>query len=191
MLENILIAVGSSGLTVGLLYAIFRPTINHFLAKELAKFQSSLDEKLDEQRIRFSSLHQKRADILGELYGRLKEYEIAVRVFLDPMEVAGGPTKEELLDDVNKAINTFQGYFRRHRIYLPTALCQQVDSAYDEMRGIAGRFALFLGGKRTEQSAPYEKGKIEAWSEGWDKMTEQIPKALVEVEQEFRRLVEV
>ncbi len=189
--QEVAIQAGSSALTVAILMALFGLFINHRFSLRFEEFKQSLQQKMLEYQIKFSAIHERRAEVLGELYGRLKEFQIAVDELIHPMEMSGMPSKNELIGIVNERIDSFQSYLRRNRIYLPENLCNQIDSAYKQMRTIAGEFAIYINERESNIDTDFMKEKRKVWHEGWKKMSGPIPEAVTKLESEFRQIIDL
>jgi len=189
--QEIAIQAGSSALAVTIFMVLFGAFIKYRLSRQLEEFKQSLQQKMLEYQIRFSSLHEKRAEVLGELYGRLKQFQVSVDDLISPMEGMGIPPKKELTGIVNKRIDAFQTYLRRNRIYLPENLCEQIDSAYVQMRYIAGEFAIYIHEDESNIDTNLMKQKMKIWHEGWKKMSGPIPETVTKLESEFRKLIDL
>ena len=55
-----------------------RSLIKHFFERDLVRFKLNLEKISFEHQIRFSKLHEIRAQIIADLYGRLYEFHWAV-----------------------------------------------------------------------------------------------------------------
>ena len=73
--------------------------------------------------MQFSKLHERRAEVIAELYGLLVETEWASKGFVSSRDA---PQEEKYVTAMNKAAE-FYWYFEKNRIYLPQPLCEQLE----------------------------------------------------------------
>jgi hypothetical protein len=78
--------------------------------------------------MRFSKLHEKRAEIIAELYSRAVELQKKGGRYV--LQI-GGQEPEEQFEEVRNTMYEFHDFFDKHRIYLPERACS-VLSAFDD-----------------------------------------------------------
>jgi hypothetical protein len=157
--QAILLALGGNAALLFALAWLARSFGSQLLAKDIEKFKSSLaaasteaTERLKhelqlvahEHQVRFSKLHERRAEVIASLYALLVEAQWAGQSFVAVFEYAGEPPKEQ---KYATAMNKFAEFFRafdKSRIYLPELVCTQLDEFLREMRNRVIRFGVYV-----------------------------------------------
>ncbi len=179
--------VGMFAAGSGILALLIRSVLGSLLKKDIEKFKHDLSKVAFEHQIRFENLHQKRADVIADLYGHIVESERAASSFLSPIEMNGAPTKEEKYNKaINSTIELFR-YFDKNRIYLSDDLCEKVDKFVDELRGPIIDFSSYLDAPESNMNVMKEKREV--WHESYTKVKEDIPIARKALEVEFRKII--
>jgi len=201
--QSILLAVGGNAALLVALAWIARSFGSQLLAKDLEKFKASLStasseasERLKhelqmvahEHQVRFSKLHERRAEVIASLYALLVEAQWAGQSFVSVAEWAGEPPKQE---KYTTAMNKFAEFFRafdKNRIFLPEAVCQQLDEFLQGMRGRVIHFGVYV---RTDDLAPDHviKEKYEVWSGASEYFNKELPAARKALEAELRAML--
>ena len=127
---SVLLAIGGSAGILVVLGFLARSVIRAWLAKDLEKFKVELKSTSDtaierlkadlqraafEHQVRFSKLHEKRAEVIAQLYKYLAETTWAIEDFVQPFE--GEPSRKEKYDPTwNKIVECYR-FLDQHRIY--------------------------------------------------------------------------
>lgn len=177
----------------------FDKELNEYQAKidkELKEHQASIDKELNEyrnelekDRLRYTKLHNKRAEITAELYEKFVEFEEDLRSLTHPMQKVGDPAKDEKLENTAKSGNEFLNFYMMNKIYFPPEVCETVEEIVEESMEIHKE-------KRTRAAKfahrEMEPGDFEKELDYWERVTEEdIPKLKEELENHFRELLGV
>src|SRR5882762_456564 len=127
--QSVLLAFGGNAALLLLLGWLARSLGSQLLAKDLEKFKSDLAttsssaaEQLKhelavaalEHNVKFSKLHERRAEVVAEAYGLLVEAHWASQSFVSLMEWVGEPPKQEkYVTAMNKSAE-FYRYFDKN-----------------------------------------------------------------------------
>jgi len=128
--EQLIAIIGGSTVLIGAVAWLTRSIIVHFLSKDIENYKMRLkaetDQKLEELRnsfrmrafeheTRFLRLHEKRAEILAELYKKLVEAASAARVFVVPINLGTDEENDKQRYKVAmEKITFFYDYFDIH-----------------------------------------------------------------------------
>lgn len=204
MFETILITLGSSTLLVVALGFLSRSIINHYLSKDIETYKIKIKAESDisqeqlknslkliavEHEIRFKRLHEKRAEVLDELYAHLAEAVYLTRSFVSIMEWVGDKSKQDKYLEAMQKIVEFYRYFDRHRIYLTDEQCELIDAFVDRLREPSIEFSFYLDVPKFNQEMLKEKSKV--WREAWESVEKKVPPARQALEDEFRKMLGV
>jgi hypothetical protein len=107
-----------------------RSLVGNFLTKDIEKFKGDLQVAAIEHQIRFSKLHEKRAQVLADLYKLLVVATWETESFASPMEFSGEPDKGQKFRQALEAITAYFRFFDQHRIYLPEELCTSLQALH-------------------------------------------------------------
>ena len=205
--QTIILAVTGNTLVLGVLGWLFKSLIGKLLAQDLERFKASLASETAtaveclkhelqivavEHQIRFSKLHEKRAEVIAELYGLLVKLHRATSSFVHPIEFKGEPTKREKYEIAWKTMGEFNQFLDEHRIYLPESICKQLEKFEMDVRSQAIGFGVYIGGREIEADLQPDvfSQKLKAWTTANEYMQTQVPIARAALEQELRNILE-
>jgi len=198
-------ALGASTVLLGAVAWLIRSLLKQLLSKDieihktqlktesdrnLETFRATLQQRATEHQILFSRLHDKRANIVAELYSKMVEAISATESFVSPAEWVGEPDKKEKYKKAMHHIVDFFCYFDRRRIFLEKPLCQKIDEMVNAVRNPAIEFSCYLDHPDFEPSLAKEKRDV--WMKAWhDVKRDIVPAARQSLEDEFRELLGV
>lgn len=115
---------------------------------EIERLKSSLQMIALEHQVRFSKLHERRAELIAELYELLLDTESVARKFIfietrDKKEAAAAKSKVFELYD----------FIQKHRLYLPNSVCRSLDNFEGNLR----RSVLFVSSYWTDIEFPNDQ----------------------------------
>jgi len=157
--QTILFALGGNAAVLAVLGWLSKSFVNQLLAKDIEVFKTTLKTEAEaasqklrhelekatiEHQVRFSKLHEKRAEVIAELYSLLVQAYWDISSFVSPIEWSGEPNKQEKYAKAMNSVADFYRYFDRHRIYIPEDLCSQIDEFVQEMRKKAIGFGVYV-----------------------------------------------
>jgi len=201
-LEIIIASVGGSAALFAIMGWLAKSLLSQFLTKdienhkaklkyeseiELTKFRNEIEKTAFEHQIRFSKLHEKRAEVLASLYKLLVESIWLTRSLASPAEWVGEPSKNEKYADAMNKLGEFFRFFDQHRIYIPENLCPLIDDFIDKLRSPSIELGVYFRIERPNERTLKEKQ--EAWDRAWDSAKNDVPKTRQELEREFRTIL--
>jgi len=204
MLPDVLKQLGLFGIGVTAIGWLIRTIIVHWLDRDVAKYRSDLHSARDvemerlrndlrirsiEHEIRFRSIHERQAEVLAETYSCLYKLNKAVASYIAILEHQGDPSKEEKLKVVSQMHDKFQSYFNPRKIFFPKTLGDRVMSVANKFAEIAN---IFTRGQQREQRGSYSPpDEPDHWQKAYDRMKDEVPPLLEQLEQGFQRLLGV
>lgn len=205
MWSEFIVGVGGSALLLAAAGWLTKSIISHFLSKDvenyklalkattdlrIEEFRSSLRMRAYEHEVRFSRLHERRAEIVAELYSKLADAVNATADFVSIIEWLGAPSKEHKYRIAMEKIVEFFSYFDSKRIFLSAELCLQIENFVDKIRDPAIEFSEYMNDTRQDPELGKEKRVV--WSKVWKSVTrEDVPQARKALETEFRNILGV
>ena len=180
-------SIGGSAILFAALAWLTKSVINHFLSKDIEKFKRELQKSAFEHQIRFSQLHERRANIIADIYGRLYEFYWAACAFLKHYPSSDNTKKSTLLMKLTEHAEGFKDFFDKHRIYFTEEICSQIDELVKSLDEASIPLGLVVEGfdKGTEQDV------LEVWRKGADIMMKKVPEIKSSLEINFRQILGV
>jgi len=156
---------------------------------ESERLRAQLSIAATEHQVKFSRLHDKRAEVITDLYSLLVQAHWDAGSFVSPVEFGGEPNKKEKYVTAMNAIADFFRFFEKNKIYLPAALCDLLERFVQVMRQKIIGFGVYV--HYDEETMPSESHhkKHEAWIAAWDYFDKEVPVARAALEQELRNIL--
>jgi hypothetical protein len=151
---------------------------------EIEKLKSALSMAAAQHQIRFSTLHEKQAEIVAKVYAALREAIAALSGYTKAFEPVGGPPKEERRKSAAKAANEFTKLYSANQIFMPEAAAAKLDAINEELRTAFVRFAY-----QVDMMPPENFDHTKNWVEIMEKVERLSKSALRELEKDFRSLL--
>lgn len=133
---------------------------------------------------RFSKLHEIRAQIIADLYGRLCEFHWAVCAFLRDFHKANHDAQRfQELDDKSYY---FKDFFDKHRIYFTENICSKIDALVKSFySAYVPLDAIVPGTDRNDKQVKPE------WNKCAKIVKEKCPEIIESLERDFRKILGV
>jgi hypothetical protein len=163
---------------------VARSWLQHGFAKDLETFKNQLRLQAIEFQTCFSVLHQKRAEVLGQLYARLVSATNRLASVVSTTQMPDGTPLSKKWDDVTQMCVDSVDYFLKHRIYLDEDVCREVDEVVRIMHSATGNFSEAHRNRLPIADA------VELWRKASDLMGQKMPPLKNKLEQRFRDLLE-
>lgn len=165
------------------------------LEQQSKSFQHQLDTKLNEFNIRFSKLHQDRAEVIKELYIKLIELHNSMLAFTSPIQIVFNDKvkeEDERIQRVNNALNSFNTYILQNRIFFSKDIADKLDKLSKDYWNKGWDYSFIKtqfneGGLSREVAKEYHLKSTEISKA----VQENLFELLVELESEFRKLLGV
>jgi len=155
---------------------------------KIEELKSSLQMAALEHQVRFSNLHEKRAQLIADLYERLVDvfwvgqHFVITGAFTDRAD--GGPTQ---YNNAVQKILDFTHFFDIHRIYLPSGICTLLTEFIDKVRRQVIRVGVY--GPIDPLSDQSYKERNEAIMAAYVAFDQDIPATRIALEEEFRAIL--
>ena len=194
--QTILLAFGGNAALLAVLGLIGKSLLEKILARdslrieselkaknetELEKLRSTLAVAAAERHVRFTKFHERRAEVISETYGLLRELHTKLGDYVKIFEPAGDRPKEERRNDVAAAHKAFITYYSKNKIFLSKIAVEKIEKI--NQKSIQAFYGFFYGVEMVHVEG------IEKWMKICTEVTEEMPVALSELEDEFRRLL--
>lgn len=157
---------------------------------ENERLKSQLSILAAEHQVRFSGLHNKRAEVISEIYALLVQAHWDGASFASPLEFSGDLTKREKYSTAMQSLNELYRGFQRKRLYIPEHVCDLIDPLIEGMRHNVISFGTSLQYGEEEwalDSTLVDKHRV--WIESWQYFEKDVPTARRALEFELRHLL--
>ena len=163
---------------------ILRRVIDRGIDRELSRYRHELETQRMKEHVRFSLIHQKRADVIGIVYGRLKRASRLLEKLVEPLQIADDIPLPEKKEEVRLTIIRTRDYFDEHRIYLDKSICLEIDDFLSGMLRVFVKFSVAQPGEK------YTRDPSGQWEQSWKDLMEKLTPIMQELDQMFRRALE-
>jgi hypothetical protein len=157
----------------------------HRLSKDVERFRADLTIEAHRDNAVFSRLHERRAEVIAELYAALVAAEAAVRHYLNPMGAPTPPAGQTLTDVALTAMWHLQGTAESKQIWFTPDTAAKVDAIVAALRQA---WNMGASGQRYEHPNESTVKMIET---AWNTVFEKVPALRAALESEFRDLLAV
>ncbi|MGD0126668.1 MAG: hypothetical protein ABSF46_15005 [Terriglobia bacterium] len=215
--KEILIALGSNAALLVVLGFLARSLLNTWLTKDIKRFETDLKASADselerlkyelkskadasieqlkshlqlaatEHQVRFSKLHEKRAEVVAKLYALLVELQYAGQryVFVGAYE----PKRDDEFSRTAAKVHEVFLFIEEHQIYLPDRVCTLLAEFVETVnKSVAGVQAYE---KYTDGSANFRRERIQVLKGAAEAFEKRIPAVREALKDEFRTILGV
>jgi hypothetical protein len=206
VITSFLTTVGGGAVCVGAAAWLIRTVITHQLARDTKLFETQLKANADaeierlknslqmaalEHGVRFSKLHERRAEVIAELYKRfVVALQIAERFVLSGAHRDQPERQEEFTATVNGLFEFYQ-YLETNRIYLPGGTCVLLDKFVQVVREPLNAFGVYGSIKNPNQQTLKEEYDVLIKALDAFYKDDGIPAIRKDLEAEFRAILGV
>ena len=188
----------TSSVAIGVVGFVARSIFTHGIDKDLERYKSELKSKSDfeierlrnelkiaelEHTVRFSKLHERRADVLAKIYGLMIETEWAAHRY------AYGDTRDnDLAIDALDKITALRMEYERNRLYLPESAREKLGQFISKYFSIASALRIFFVGieSPTMKMREDQNAKMLEVVRAFDS---EVPAMKFALDSEFRKLL--
>jgi hypothetical protein len=149
---------------------------------QIEQLKASLSIAAAEKQVKFSKLHENRAEVIANTYSLLKNTLLTFKDYVKAFEAVGELPRSDRKKVAVKAHNAFREYFPTKTIYIPIGTADKIDAIDKKLVNSFNQFALQIDG--VENRVDYEK-----WDEVIKRLSGEVSEALTELEIEFRHLL--
>ncbi len=202
VLEIVVSAVGSSAVLFGAVAWMVKSIVNHVLTRDIEKFKLSLQNENQQEQLRmqstlqlhefehqvlFSKLHERRACIIADIYGKLYEFYWAACAFVKHYGTSDEAKKTCLLKKLEVEAEGFKDFFDKHRIYFSEETCSLIDKLINSLDEAYIPLSMCIQrvGPDSKQDTPAE------WFNGAKLLMNEVPKIKSSLEHSFRQMLGV
>ena len=154
---------------------------------EIERLKNALQMAALEHQVRFSKLHEKRAEVVAKLYALLVELQYAGQryVFVGAYE----PKRDDEFSKTAAKVHEVFLFIEEHQIYLPDRVCTLLAEFVETVnKSVAG---VQVYEKYTDGSANFRREKIQVLKGAAEAFEKRIPAVREALKDEFRTILGV
>ncbi len=204
VLITVFVALGGSVAIPVAVAWLLKTAFTEWLARETKAFETNLKANADieierlknslrmlavEHQVRFSKLHEKRAELIGEVYKRLTSLNLNGERFVITAENNPTPYKEKEFADLRQELSDVFIFVEQNRIYLPEDVCALLDKHLGQIRSTVWSAGIF-GRIETPNDHTLQQSYT-SFTKAYEDFETVIPAARKSLEKEFRRMLGV
>jgi hypothetical protein len=129
----------------------YKSDLKSILDKDIEKFKSELAIQQFQFQQRFSLIHEKRAEVLGELYSRLDRLGGALADLTSRIQWNDGRTLSDKKTETSAIGKEFSEYYSAKKIYLDESLCIKIEEVQKIFREAWVAFDISQLGKSDQE----------------------------------------
>jgi hypothetical protein len=175
---------------------IFKARLQTDANAEIEKLKHSLQMATLEHQVRFSKLHEKRAEVIAKVYMRLVELQSVAHRFAVNDAFTDSSRSREAFDKVTKAGHILFRFVQMNRLYLPESICSSVERFAHEIKKEVSHVHVgsmmedrVIGDQSFPLSDAERRFRTETFNKAWEAFDKDIPAARKLLENEFRELL--
>jgi DNA phosphorothioation-dependent restriction protein DptG len=168
---------------------VIRSVVLHWLDKDITSYKAKLQAAAVEHQVRFTKLHEKRAEIISELYSKLDEAHRALRSFMNPIQWVNDLPTSEKEEIAEKGTNDLIRYYSPNKIWLPEDTCALIEEIIKQIHDAWHTYQVYA--KNWSSTSQEARPDTKKWITSFEIVSEKIPVIRKELEIEFRKLLGV
>lgn len=167
----------------------FKHSLTDIAAKESQRLRHSLELAATEHRVRFTRFHERRAEVVADVYAKLVEASWEMGRFVSFIDYQSDPPKEQkYIDAMNSTAEAFR-FFDRNRLFLSKKAADLIDSLTGDMRNAMNAFGVHVQLSAQPCDAQFRDEKLQAWIKAQEFFAKDLPRLRKELEAELQRLL--
>lgn len=149
---------------------------------ELEKLRSRLSLEAREHDVVFSKLHEKRGEVIADIYAKLKRVRHSLEEYVKAFEFSGEKPRRERGEELFNVHKEFFDAFNCNAIFLPESAAKEIDDLNRLVVLSGNEFSILV----MDDNYPDRHKK---WVEINERVENILPKALSKLEKELRSLL--
>lgn len=162
---------------------ILRALIAQSFARDIQLYKSELDRANFEHQQRFSTIHQRQAEVIANLYGKIARSKAVTGDLVGIFQQGG----QSLMDKKKRAAdvyNDMSAHFYENRIFLPRDAAEKAETLIGTLKDVLIEFDTAQMGN--DEYKPDETG---LWQQAYKRLRDEVPPVLEELESEFKTIL--
>lgn len=205
--QEVITTVGSTAVISALFLSavtfLTKSVINHLLTRDAEKFKAQLKADADieieklknslqmvavEHQVRFSKLHEKRAEIIADLYARLVEAERIGDHFVK-VDSWDDEKRRESYEATHQNLLELYYFVEKHSLYFPKPVCDLLTNFVADIRSNVIGMHVYARIDPTNIHQGLIEERVRIVKQAFESFQDQIPAARKALESEFRTIL--
>ena len=141
-----------------------------------------------EHQVRFTKLHELRAETIAEVYRLLAKARRHMAVMTAVFEPVGIASKEERAQVAFESMVAFHAYYDEHKIFIPDATCLQIEAIFHALRQADASFTVYVL-YAEKMGRPLDREALDHWTSSNELVTGDVEKSMELLIDDFRTLL--
>ncbi len=163
-------------------FAIITGAISYIIKYYFDKKFEEFKNRMEQEKIRFSKLHEKRGEVICKLYGLLDDLDKTMGILTSPAEFTGDLPRKEKIQNAAESGDRFVEYYSKNAIYFR----EDIEILLNELKSNFRKSFIIYNLSPHHGEKEWDE-KIKAWEIIIDK----IPPLKKKLKDEFRRILGV
>lgn len=205
-MEAVWIALGGNVIFLAVVAFLGRTLVTHWLDKDLGRFKSDLEHTATQQletlknrlqiaanehAILLTKLQERRAEVIGEIYGQISKGVRELTSYVRPLQLVGEEGRVEKAAAARTSLMTALHSFQDKQIWLTAACAEQVEGFLEDLRKTFNRYDTMRQAATRDRGGEAQRQEMDAWMAAWDRLSgEQFAATRRSLESEMRKLLE-
>ncbi len=165
--------------------------------RQLERLRADLQIAAHTETTRFSKLHERRAEVIADLYRHLVDTEDSFRIAMNPLKFVSGGSEEvqrqeqERLNKAGETATQLTVFYLRHRIFFSSDIVSLLEKHVKTVRDAWISYTLFVNDPGARDNPETRRMAGDAKMAAWDKLEKALPDIRAQLEKEFRELLGV
>lgn len=151
--------------------------------EEIERVRAELQRAAFEHQTRFSWYHQKKAELIANVYRLIQDVSEYVKEMVSPMQLGGDEPRRKHIDETITTYNELAREYFGKKIFLEREICEKIESILSIIKAAITDWRI--------SQDPGFKGKesIILWNKAYKSMLNEVPPLLSDLEQAFREML--
>jgi len=160
-----------------------RKTIDIRISKNLELFKKNLEQILFEHKTHYSLFHEKQAEVIGILYGKIVRTASQIHRLVDIFQFSDGKPLSQKKNEVKEIGNDMLVYYYEHRIYLDEDTCRIIDNI------IKTSISVYLRFDSSQTEEKYKPDPTGEWIKASKEFDNVIPELKNKLEEDLKKVL--
>jgi len=199
--QQVITTVGGQTVLLGAAAWLIKTVVSSNLTRDSERFKTQLKADADvtierlkndlqlsaiEHQVRFSNLHQKRAEVIAETYSQMVNMFYFGQQFIFSGSFKPAERSKEF-GDAHQKLREFYLFIETNRVYLPAPVCALLDDFFSALQKPVIRVGVYSTIEYPTEQTSQEKH--EALMKAYEDFEKTIPNIRKALEDEFRTLL--
>ena len=178
----------------GILAFVAKTLFEKYMKNSLEDHKHRLELISQEQQIRYSKLHNDRADVIRALYQKLVEMERSMRFYVFPAHFQGNPSREEKRAKAGMAADDFFNYFYPNEIFFDDSirdLVNEMNGLYQDVWIHTTTYDKEVAESLAETHHEFNDDAVHTVMKAWETIDTKIPPLKARLKSQLQELLGV